>query len=151
MATKEIYLTGKIKWAKGLKDMDEKFKSYSAAFYPTDKSMNEYKQLGLKTKFKMDDEGESFSIRRPHSKVFKEELKVFGPPEVFVEKDGEQTAVDPYTVGNGSDVTVKLSVYDTGYGKGSRLEAVRVDNLIEFIPNSQGEGAKKAFAPPFDN
>lgn len=151
MATKEIYMTGKIKWAKGLKDMDEKFKSYSAAFYPTDKSMNEYKQLGLKTKFRMDDEGESFSVRRPDSKIFKDELKKFGPPEVFVEKDGETIPVDPYTVGNGSDVTVKLSVYDTGYGKGSRLEAVRVDNLIEFIPNGQGEGAKKAFAPPFDN
>jgi hypothetical protein len=149
MATKEIYLSGKIKWAKGLKDMDEKFKSYSAAFYPTDKCMNEYKQLGLNTKFRMDDDGESFSIRRPDSKIFGDELRKFGPPEVFLEKDNEQIPVDPYIVGNGSEVTIKLSVYDTGYGKGSRLEAVRVDYLIEFIPNND-EG-KKPFKPPFDN
>lgn len=157
MATKEIYMSGKIKWAKGLKNMDPKYQSYSAAFYPTDKSLNEYKQLGLNTKFHMDDDGESFSVRRPHDKTFVnkqtgiKEIKVFGVPEVFIERDNEITPVDPYTIGNGSDVTVKISVYDTGYGKGCRLEAVRVDNLIEFIPNAQGEGAKRAFAPPFDN
>lgn len=153
MATKDIYLTGRIKWAKGLKIMDEKFKSYSAQFYPSDKSMNEYKSLGLKTTFRMDDEGENFSIRRPHAKLFKnkegvEEVKVFGLPEVF---DNEGNPIDPMKVGNGSEVTVKLQVYDTGYGKGSRLEAIRVDNLITFVPQAGDVLGRKPFAPPFDN
>lgn len=147
MATKEIYLEGMVKWTKGLKTMDEKFKSYSCQFYPTDKSMNQYKQLGLKTKYRMDDDGESLSLRRPHSRIFGDELKVFGPPEVF---DKDNTPVDPTTVGNGSKVTVKLSVYDTGYGKGSRLEAVRIDELKVFVPEARDPDAKQEFKPPFD-
>lgn len=147
MATKDIYMTGKLKWAKGLKTMDEKFRSYSAQFYPSDKSMNEYKSLGLKTKYRMDDDGESISIRRPHDKIFKDEIKVFGPPEVF---DADNNPVDPVNIGNGSDVTVKIQIYDTGYGKGSRLEAVRVDNLIVFTPQASDALGRKPFAPPFD-
>jgi hypothetical protein len=150
LATKEIYLTGKIKWAKGLAEMDEKFKSYSCAFYPTEKSLIDYKQLDLKTKFRMDDDGESFSLRRPDSKIFNDEVKKFGPPEVFMEINGVKTVVDPLKLGNGSDVTVKIAVYDTGYGKGSRLEAIRVDNYIEFIPMEKAEGNNN-FNPPFDN
>ena len=70
------------------------------------------------------------------------------PPEVF---DKDNQPIDPTTVGNGSKATVKLSVYDTGYGKGSRLEAVRVDELLVFVPEVKGEGEKNAFKPPFDN
>jgi hypothetical protein len=40
-------------------------------------------------------------------------------------------------------VTVKVDVFDTRKGKGTRLEAVRVDKLVPYIDNS-----KKEILPP---
>jgi hypothetical protein len=38
-------------------------------------------------------------------------------------------------IGNGSTVTAKLSIYDSKFGKGTRLEAVRVDEHVPYEGN----------------
>lgn len=39
----------------------------------------------------------------------------------------------PVLIGNGSDVKIRVAVYDTQKGKGQRLESVTVLNLVEFV------------------
>ena len=59
-----------------------------------------------------------------------------GPPQVVIVKTDEsgEEVVEPFNeaIGNGSKVTLKYTVYDSAKGKGTRLEAVRVDELVPF-------------------
>lgn len=157
MATTYHYFTGTVKWAKTLKP-DEKYGNYSIAFYPDKETKKAIKDAGVPSKVKVDDEtGEQFfTFRRPVSKEIKGELKEFGPPMVY-NADGspfeyksvkdDKEFENPYRIGNGTRATVKLEVYDvpaTG-GKGSRLAALRIEELNEYIP----EGGQAAGDLPF--
>ncbi len=145
--TKFIYLDGKIKWASGLGKIDEKYNTYNAQFYPTPEALAEFLALGTSVKIKEDDDGPNFKIKREAERAFKDpetgetEVKVMGPPRVFREDSDGQHDLDPATVGNGSDTTIKLAVYESKKYKtiGSRLEAVRVNNLVVYTPPAEDE------------
>ena len=47
------------------------------------------------------------------------------------------------SIGNGSEVTIKVAAYSSVKGKGHRLEAVKVENLIPY----EGGGAVESRTP----
>lgn len=128
MASSYFYLTGKAKWAKLFKP-DDKYKNWQIQVYMDDASMKIYDESGMTMAKKRDDDGVFVTFRRPEAKVIKDELVKFNPPEV-IDADGNKLE---QLVGNGSDVTIKVIVYDTMKGKGHRLEAVKVNKLVPYV------------------
>lgn len=128
MATTEVYLSGKAKWAKVYK-LDEKYRNWQIQLYMDAESMKKYKASGMTMAIKEDDDGQYVTFRRPEAKLIKAEMVKFNPPRV-VDADGQ-----PFddNIGNGSTVTIKVLVYDTIKGPGHRLEAVRVDKHIPYV------------------
>lgn len=124
MAVKTIYITGECKWAK-LTGSEDKFKRWSISVFPDEASWTVYHNCGLELKERDDEEdGKFLQLARPYSKIIKGELVDFEPPEIIGAKAEE--------LGNGSNVTCKVVVYDTMKGKGHRLEAVRVNTLVKY-------------------
>ena len=128
MASSYYYLTGKAKWAKLFKP-DDKYKNWQIQVYMDEPSMKTFEESGMTMTKKTDEDGSFVTFRRPEAKVIKDELVKFEPPTVL---DAEGNKLDQL-VGNGSDVTVKVIVYDTMKGKGHRLEAVKVNKLVPYV------------------
>ena len=86
-------------------------------------SLNELKQ---------DDDGYNIKFSCPPDKLYQGRMVPF---HVQVVDANGIPINDP--IGNGSDVTMKVDIYTyrKGEGKAVRLRAVRVDNLIPFIPD----------------
>lgn len=128
MASSYYYLSGKAKWAKLFKP-DDKYKNWQIQVYMDDPSMKIFDESGMTMQKKTDEDGTFVTFRRPEAKVIRDELVKFNPPEVL---DAEGNKLDQL-VGNGSEVTVKVIVYDTMKGKGHRLEAVKVTKLVPYV------------------
>jgi len=131
-----MYFEGPCKWAK-IKDPDDYqgVKRWKIDQYLTKEGFKQLKESGLSLKIRQDDDGKYVSFSRSVEKEIKGEVVKFDPPKIL---DKELNTLDAL-VGNGSTVTTKIIVFDTAKGKGHRLEAVRVNELIEFIPENQGE------------
>jgi hypothetical protein len=110
----------------------------------------------------MIDEGTPFvTFKRPVEKKFNDETVNFCPPQIF-DKDGEKMVSyevdgkvvrqfkdgepkpeqvgEPKLIGNGSDIEITISLYNTkSFGKGTRLESIRVIDLIEYTPPEDDE------------
>lgn len=147
MSTEILYLTGTCKWAK-VKKPDPEYDNYSIDFYPDEKSMKALTDSGIQISEKQDEDGVFFKLRRKAQQIIKGEMVNFGPPTVM---DKENKPFDGL-IGNGSGVTVKVAVFDTRKGKGHRWEAVRVENLVEYVPVDEDGNPKPksiGFIPPF--
>lgn len=130
MATTTVYLRGTCKWAK-LKQPDKKYNIWSIDLYPDEASLAALKKSGAQTKIRIDEKEDHqpfIRLRRDVTKLIKDKQTEFSPPELL---DDKNKPLD-VNVGNGSEVTCKLTVYDTSKGKGSRLEAVRVEKLVPY-------------------
>ncbi len=127
MATNVWYFSGTAKWCK-VEKPDPKFGNFEVNLYMDNPSWDRYAQSEMQNKVREDEDGKFVTFRRPAQKLVKDELKKFGPPELLDEDGNEYEGL----IGNGSEVTVKVSVYDTVKGKGSRLEAVRIDKLVPY-------------------
>lgn len=138
MASKTHFFTGKAYWAK-LEEPDQKYKYWGINVALDDASKKEFKDSGLQMETRTDKkEGfEYITFRRPTKKLIKDELVDFEKP-VIVDKDNK-VMVDRPLIGNGSEVTVKVLVYDSIKGKGHRLEGVRINKLIEYTPSNEDE------------
>lgn len=102
------------------------------------------------------------SFRRPVEKDFGNEVTQFNPPAIygavtskFVDKETKKGVYSypkgkaPKTMGyvgnpdpitNGSDVKITISVYETGQGKGHRLESIYVTELApEYVKQERDE------------
>lgn len=149
MAKQHIYLKGKAKWAR-LQQPDPQYNKYNIVLYPDDESLNKIRDLqaeGIKNVVKKDDEGYNVNFSRPASKLIRGKVVGFEKPTV-VDADGNLIDV---RLGNGSDVTLKIEVYGGkaptgGSYKAARLEAVRVDNLIEYVPSQEEQENIDGFA-----
>lgn len=128
MATQTYYWSGTARWAKVYDKGDEAFQNWQIELSLDEPSKRLFDESGSKLEPKKTDEGEFIKIRRPWEKKFGEKLVQFDPPTIL-DKDGNETDV---LIGNGSKVTVKVEVYDTKKGKGTRLEAIRIDNLVPY-------------------
>ena len=130
MATTYHYFTGVTKWAK-VRKPDEKYQNFQVPLYMNGENLSKFKALGLGLRVKEDSEGTFVTFKRPVEKLIKGEVVVFGPPKIF---DKDNNELKETLIGNGSEVTVKVCVYDTVKGPGHRLESLRVDNLVEYNP-----------------
>ena len=148
--TKTYFFSGKCKWAR-LNIPDEKYKRYKINVYLDEASKKKFAESGSMLEWRRDEDGEFITFGRPESKLMRGEIVKFGPPEIV---DSNGVALEEY-VGNGSDVTVKVSIYDYTFGKkvgkGTRLEAVRVNNLVPYVKQdkSGAPATDKVQAVPF--
>lgn len=150
MANEKVILSGRIMWAKGLYVPDRYEDGplmYTFPFYPDPTSLAIFEELKKKYKLrnniKSDNKGKYIVLRRPHDPREYEGKTIFegGPPEVLA-TDG--SPFDPEVIiGNGSTVSVLLDVYSTGKSGGSRVEKVKVVELIPY------EGPVQKEAVPF--
>jgi hypothetical protein len=138
MATKYYIFKGKTKWCK-VRDFqkDPEYDNYQVPLYMTDESWEDFRKSGLRLVPKKDDDGTFVTFKRKHSEFnnFRKEEQINGPPKVFLLKDGEYVPYDEGHVGNGSEITVKVEVYDTKKGAGHRLVSIGVDSLVEYNPD----------------
>lgn len=136
MATEYLYLRGTAKWPQLVKP-DEEYDNFKVNLYMDKESMALFKESGLQLTPKTDEDGEYVVFRRPNYKQIKNELVHFGPPKV-IDKDGL-----PVTelIGNGSEIVVKVVVYDSKKGKGHRLEGVQVHKLVVWEGNGESKSS----------
>lgn len=147
MATRYVYLSGKTKWAK-VRKPDDKYQNFQVPLYLNPESMKIFDTLGLSLSKREDEDGTFITFKRPVSKLIKNEVVHFGPPKVFNADNSEFDGL----IGNGSEVTLKVAVYDTMKGPGHRLESVRVEKLVEYHRPSEATplpgGAPEAAGRP---
>lgn len=145
MATKYIHLHGKVKWVKAYKP-DEKYDNYTLQMYLDEPSQKIFNESGLTLQPKTDEDGlRYYTFRRPETKLIKKEVVVFGPPKVYDRDNNEFNQI----IGNGSTATIKISVYDTIKGPGHRWEAIRVEELVEYVrPESNTPATNATPASP---
>lgn len=142
MATQFIRIKGVAKWAKVYANQkDTKFNEggvYTLTLYPDAASTVLLKSAGSRVKWNEDEDGKFIKLSKDHLRVFKDKdtgedkEEVMGPPEVGKGVDEEGYLIpfsDP--IGNGSVVDVKVAIYDSKFGKGTRLEQV---NVLEHVP-----------------
>lgn len=139
-----VFLEGELYWTQHLMQPEDYLgkKFYKVALYPTDESLDALKKSGSRTQVKTDSEGRKFiNLRRDFEKDFKDGKGVqpLGAPKV-VHPDGAEFSIEEATkIGNGTEATVRVTVYNAGsYGKGTRLDAVRIDNLVVYEGNGNG-------------
>lgn len=160
MATKIYKFQGTCEWAKVFEDnrdmkaWDDATQSFSApspcdGVYSLQLTMSDadYKQLKMSGSVaaknsKFDEEGRDIvRFRREHVKKGKGG-KVLdfasGAPKVTKADGSPWSFEDDGPIGNGSVVEVEVAVYDTAYNPGTRLEAVKVIDLVG-IPERDSE------------
>lgn len=129
---------GKASWAK-LITPDIEFKNWNVKLHLTPESYNQFMKLreddgnigGILNEVKKDEDGYFVILRRPMEK-----WGTLLPPPVITDKDGNPWRGE--SIGNGSDITVKVECYkykkpfNKGQGRAIRLVAVRVDNLVVY-------------------
>ena len=172
MGTSIHNLRGKAYYAKlNIPDEYSGDKRWVMAFAPND--LNELKATGVQLKVRDETDNIPYKhviLRRPTQKLIRDDLVVFTPPAIF-HSDGspmrryvDEVGVPVYSfvkgdgtvvtqvgeapiIGNDSDVEVRLAVYDTQQGKGHRLEAVTIHNLVEYEKNTPNQEEEKKAEP----
>lgn len=143
MATEYLYLQGKVKWVRPT--APDPWGKWKHVLYPNQDSYNklmEYKEpkdgtSGFKNVIKKDEDGYFITLSRPTQMQVKGKIVGMAPPEML---DKDNKPLRDILVGNGSDATVKVSVYKHGVPGADkakkayaiRWEAMRVDNLIPY-------------------
>lgn len=151
--TEHIALRGKCKWAHVTRL--NRFDAWSVELYPIPEDLEKVRELqaeGIKNLVKKDEDGYFIRFKRDPQKTIQlrtGEVKTlfFTPPTVSM---ADKTPIpDGVAIGNGSDVTVLLEVYEHGTpnggkAKAARLEGIRVDNLVPFNPETDYSDEEKA-------
>lgn len=158
MATNYVTLKGSLKWAKVYEpDEFSGQKRWMLSFYPfDDKEWEKFNKMGSSLEPKEDEDGKFVVFRRPTTKLIRDDLVVFSPPEItgavsvkYVDeegntvrsyKKGDKVTVtrvgDPTPLGNGTVALVNLAFYDVKIGgepgKGHRLENIKVLDLVGY-------------------
>ena len=145
--------------------MDKTF--WKISFYPeTEQVADKMKAKGIRLKWYDDNgeksgvEGQYVVIKRPTEKQFKDGLVEFNPPTVYAkdgkvlvgyDKETHEREGEPVLIGNGSLVEVAVSIYDAPpYGKGTRLESVKVLDLIEYNRPEEDDAKEEAEEKPVE-
>ena len=147
MTTQLLEVTGIAQWAKVYphnKDKNEDFHGPGGA-YTIDvlldkEELDKVTASGCRVKPRLTEEGITIKFKRKETHVGGIDA-LGGAPRVVDEEGNDFTNL----IGNGSKVTVFASVYDTKMGKGTRLEAVQVLDLVEFETEEGTSGVKLPF------
>lgn len=139
MPIENVYIRGKGSWIRTNKT--NPWGKWVATIHPTPgddlEKVRELSAQGVKNQIKKDDDGYFITYSRPSEKEDRLGRKYGLAPVTVVDNTGV-----PYTqpIGNGSDITLKLEVYQHntpggGKAKAARLAAIRVDNLVPYTPD----------------
>lgn len=117
-----------------------KFDKWSITLTPDGPSLEKIRELqaqGIKNVMKKDEDGYFIQFSREPTKLIRGKVIAFAAPKVV---DTAGVAMDGSRVGRGSDVTVRLDVYQHGTpsggkSKAARFDSLRVDNLIVWDPD----------------
>lgn len=135
MTTKTYVFNGLGKWAK-VRDFqkDEKYGHFGINVYLSAEELRKFENSGIRVEVKADEEGTFVTFKRRDEELIKGELKVNGPPDVYLKDDmsGEYNLWKTGLIGNGSQVAVTVDAFDTANGIGHRLQRVFVDHLIPY-------------------
>src|SRR5258708_19543085 len=133
--TETIYVQGKVSWFRN--KTPNQWDKYSVCLHPNPKDVeviSEVQSKGLKNYIRKDEDGYNLNFTRTVSKDYKGgKRQTFAPPTV-TDKDGN---IYEGMVGNGSDATLKIEVYEHatpagGKAKAARWVSARIDNLVPF-------------------
>jgi hypothetical protein len=133
----EVFLQGKVKWART--KIPGQYGKWSVVLYPDAPSLDKIQELikdGIKNELKKDDDGYYMTFSRPLDKTDRQGRKFsFTPPTVV---DRENRVLEGM-VGNGSDCSIKLDIYGGtrpggGTYKAARLDGIKVFNLVPYVP-----------------
>lgn len=127
-----MYLQGKSYWARVHKP-DEKYNKFTLDFYPDAASWKAYKAAGLQLKERESEHGTYVKLGVPATRLTKKGDVIKAQVAVLDEDNQPMTK----NIGNGSEVTVKVEVFDTDKGPGHRLLAVRADKLVEYTDKNE--------------
>lgn len=139
---------GLVAWARIWEGQEDDYngdKHWKLSFYPTKEVAEDIKNAGIQARMK-DDDGEKSGVAGKYF-VFKRKLEEsFGGGEpqkmepVKVRDKNGKLIEERISIGNGSTVEVTLEVYPTKrFGKGTRLNEVRILDLIEYVPPERDE------------
>ena len=143
------YISGKASWCKT--KSPETFGNdsfWSATIHPDAKGLEFARELaskGMKNHIKKDDDGWFIKFKRPTYRKLRSGIKAaMIAPEVI---DADNKPFDGL-IGNGSDCTFKLEVYDHntptgGKAKAARLASIKVHNLVPYDVPSTDEKQKR--------
>lgn len=148
MAAKTYYFSGESLWAKLYKDNLDEWegeKSAQIGVVMNEANLEAFKASGSRLTIRHDDRGRSYvQFKRPF--IHPKYPEYGGLPEVIGPDDSPFSEL----IGNGSKVTVRVTVYDAGkVGKGTRLEKVRVDELVVYEGGSKPELPEDFVGVPF--
>jgi len=133
--TETVYIQGKVSWFRN--KTPNQWNKYSTQIHPNPKDLEVIRELqsqGLKNVIKKDDDGYFVSFTRPVTKEYQSgKIQSYAPPTV-TDKDGN---IFEGMVGNGSDATLKLEVYEHATPGGKKAKAARwvsarIDNLVPY-------------------
>lgn len=166
--SKKYWFAGKSAWAMLYKP-DEYLgrEFYKITLYPTDEVLEDMEKVGIfDGRKKVHDKEDGSGLTGKHIQFSCDTEKetssgktwYFHPPKIldkdeniivdykWTDKDKTdwEREGDPVLIGNGSDVEILLEVYDAGrFGKGTRLLAVKIVDLIEYNPEEEDEEEEK--------
>lgn len=135
--TQTIYVSGEAKWSRVYAhQMDKEYNAdgvFHLSLAPDEASKIVLKQSGSRIEGKPDEDGKLwYKFRRANKVEFKPgEVEVLGPPEVLTMEDGNPVPFSK-NIGNGSKVTLRLEVYPSRKGVGTRLVKVCVDEHVPY-------------------
>lgn len=164
--TKYLKFRGKASYAMVYKADDyNDTRFWKINLHPSKEVLEEIKSAGIQNKLKPDDGripnvfGPHMTFKRPTEREFDGEMTYFTPPTIYdkdgkklvwyVDEDGDQVQQykrgdrpdrkgEPIIIGNGSEVEITLEVYKTNrFGNGSRLQSVKIIDLIEYKPEEK--------------
>lgn len=140
-ANELVYIRGKVKWFKD--KVPNEWGKWSHQIWPDEASMEiirDLKDRGLKNDLKKDEDGYSMNFSRKTEQEFRGGRKQANSPPVVLKDNGKdvQPTILLEQVGDGSDVTTKLTCYRYGPGGvnlAARWESTMVHNLVPFNPD----------------
>lgn len=147
MANESVTLQGKAKYTR-LVTLN-KYGKWSVRLYFDKPSLEKFKNMqvdyGIKTVLHKDDNNDFYAdLSRPPHKDYKTRdggsKRITFTPPIVTERDGMTPFVG--NIGDGSDISVEMEIYQytiPGTGKkakAARLHAVRVDNLVPWVPQT---------------
>ena len=141
MATSYLYLSGIAYWAKLYPENHDVFNDEPNAQLDLALDAAQLKALkahGSRVSPRVNDDGKMVvKLRRK----INHKIPELGGYPTILDSEGK-----PFSklIGNGSEVTVKVSLYDTQQAKGTRLESVRVDKLVEYVKPESDSTEKEA-------
>lgn len=150
MATQAVLLSGKCKWARI--DKPNRYNKFSIVLYPDAESLEKIKMMmekGIKNVLKKDEDGYNMEFKCDVSKNGRN----FPPPPALI-GDGELVQG---LIGNGSDVTVKVDMYDYGIphqkgrGYAVRLKSVYVHELVPYTRSNDFDDFLNASVKGLEN